>query len=229
MSSIKRLTLVIFTVFAALSVTAQVDGEVSKQDTIYIIEDEVTYDTLYLQGSETNSLLSKEEVLEVFQKSGVGELFYNKGHYWITGSEEAYKLDKTDLQMLFSPAQYETYRKAKTGQYVSIPLFVLGGGAAAIAGIGLVQFGMSFVEFAKAGSQFNSDLSLLFWQSALRGVFMLGGGLFVATGFFIPAIILSVKGKVQLNRIAEEFNTPSTSLRLSFGPTPAGVGVSLSF
>jgi hypothetical protein len=229
MSSIKRLTLIISTVFAALSVTAQVDGEVSKPDTIYIFEDEVTYDTLYLQGSETNSLLSKEEVLEAFQKSGVGELYYKKGHYWITGSEETYKLDKTDLQMLFSPAQYESYRKAKTGQYVSIPLYVLGGGAAAIAGIGLVQFGMSFIEFAKAGTQFNDELAFLFWQDAMRGVFMVGGGLFVATAFFVPAIILSVKSKVRLNRIAEEFNTPSTSLRLSFGPTPVGVGVSLSF
>lgn len=224
-----RTLLIIVCCLAGFKTFAQVDKPKTSSDTLYIYDEEITYDTLYLQSHQYDELLTKEEWLEAFQKRGLGQIYYNKGNYWLTGNDEVYKLDKSDLQMLFTPAQYERYRKAKTGQYVSIPLFVLGGGSAAIAGIGLVQFGMSFIEFAKAGNQFNSDLAFLFWQNAMRGVFMFGGGLFVATAFFVPAIILTVKGKVQLNRIANEFNTPNTSLRLSFGPTPTGVGVSLSF
>lgn len=221
--------LIIVCCLAGFKTFAQVDKPKTSSDTLYIYDEEIIYDTLYLQGQQLDELLTKDEWLEAFQQRGLGQIYYNKGNYWLTGNDEVYKLDKSDLQMLFTPAQYERYRKAKTGQYISIPLYVMGGGAAAIAGIGLVQFGMSFVEFAKAGTQFNSDASFKFWETAMRGVFLFGGGLMVATGFFIPAVILSVKGKVQLNRIAEEFNTPSTSLRLSFGPTPMGVGVSLTF
>lgn len=224
-----RTLLIIVCCLAGFKTFAQVDEPKTSSDTLYIYDEEIIYDTLYLQGQQLDELLTKDEWLEAFQQRGLGQIYYNKGNYWLTGNDEVYKLDKSDLQMLFTPAQYERYRKAKTGQYISIPLYVLGGGAAAIAGIGLVQFGMSFIEFAKAGSQFNDNLALLFWKDAMRGVFLIGGGLFAATAFFVPAVILSVKGKVQLNRIANEFNTPSTSLRFSFAPTPTGVGVSLSF
>ena len=224
-----KILLIVVCCFAGLNAFAQVDEPKTSSDTLYIYDEEITYDTLYLQSHQYDELLTKEEWLEAFQKRGIGQIYYNKGHYWLTGNDEVYKLDNSDLQMLFSPAQYERYRKAKTGQYISIPLYVLGGGAAAIAGIGIVQFGMSFVQFAKAGSQFNDNLALKLWENATRGLFFLGGGMLVATGCLVPAVILTIKGKVQLNRIANEFNTPSTSLRLSFGPTPTGVGVSLTF
>ena len=132
-----------FSWFAAIS---QVDESKPRQDTLYIYEEEVTYDTLYLQGSQLDELLTKEELIEAFQNRGIGQIYYNKGRFWLTGNEEVYKLDKADLQMLFSPAQYEDYRKSKRNQYISIPLFVAGGGAAAIAGIGLVQFCASFIR-----------------------------------------------------------------------------------
>lgn len=217
-----------FSWFAAIS---QVDESKPRQDTLYIIEEEITYDTLYLQGSQLDELLTKEELMEAFQNRGIGQIYYNKGHFCLTGNEEVYKLDKADLQMLFSPAQYDDYRKSKRNQYISIPLFVAGGGAAAIAGIGLVQFCASFIQTAKYHEQLHDsdDLALNIWRSAMGGVFLCGGGMLVAAGCIIPATILTIKSKVHLNNIANDFNTSKTSLRLSLGTTPQGIGITLLF
>lgn len=208
---------------------AQVDETKTSSDTLYIYDEEVIYDTLYLQSGQTNELLTKEEMLEAFQKSGTGQLYYKKGHYWLTGNYEDYPLDKSDLQMLFSAAQYETYLKAKRNQYISIPLFVVGGGAAGLAGTGLVLFCKGFVDMARAGSQYNDDLVVNYWTGAMRGLFMFGGGMLLTSACLIPAIVLSARSKVQLNGIVEEFNAPSTAWRLSFGPSPTGLGLTLSF
>ena len=228
--NIRNLLLAIccFSWFAAIS---QVDESKPRQDTLYIIEEEITYDTLYLQGSQLDELLTKEELMEAFQNRGIGQIYYNKGRFWLTGNEEVYKLDKADLQMLFSPAQYEDYRKSKRNQYISIPLFVAGGGAAAIAGIGLVQFCASFIQTAKYHEQLldSDDLGLNIWRSAMGGVFLFGGGMLVAASCLVPATILTIKSKVHLNNIANDFNTSSTSLRLSLGTTPQGIGITLSF
>jgi len=228
--NIRNLLLAIccFSWFAAIS---QVDESKPRQDTLYIIEEEITYDTLYLQGSQLDELLTKEELMEAFQNRGIGQIYYNKGHFWLTGNEEVYKLDKADLQMLFSPAQYEDYRKSKRNQYISIPLFVAGGGAAAIAGIGLVQFCASFIQTAKYHEQLldSDDLGLNIWRSAMGGVFLFGGGMLVAAGCLVPATILTVKSKVHLNNIANDFNTSKTSLRLSLGTTQQGIGITLLF
>ena len=181
--NIRNLLLAIccFSWFAAIS---QVDESKPRQDTLYIIEEEITYDTLYLQGSQLDELLTKEELMEAFQNRGIGQIYYNKGRFWLTGNEEVYKLDKADLQMLFSPAQYEDHRKSKRNQYISIPLFVAGGGAAAIAGIGLVQFCASFIQTAKYHEQLldSDNLGLNIWRSAMGGVFLVGGGMLVAAG-----------------------------------------------
>lgn len=228
--NIRNLLLAIccFSWFAAIS---QVDESKPRQDTLYIIEEEITYDTLYLQGSQLDELLTKEELMEAFQNRGIGQIYYNKGHFWLTGNEEVYKLNRSDLQMLFSPAQYEDYRKSKRNQYISIPLFVAGGGAAAIAGIGLVQFCASFIQTAKYHEQLldSDDLGLNIWRSAMGGVFLCGGGMLVAVGCIIPATILTIKSKVNLNNIANDFNTSKTSLRLSLGTTPQGIGITLLF
>ena len=219
--------------FALPSVYAQVDGSVLSQDTLYIIEEEVTYDTLYLYDTLPQpALMNKEELIKAFRSNrGIGQIYYNKGHFWLTGNEEVYKLDMGDLQMLFSPAQYEDYRKSKRNQYISIPLFVAGGGAAAIAGIGLVQFCASFIQTAKYHEQLldSDDLGLNIWRSAMGGVFLFGGGMLVAAGCLVPATILTVKSKVHLNNIANDFNTSSTSLRLSLRTTPQGIGLTLLF
>ena len=59
--------------------------------------------------------------------------------------------------------------------------------------------------------------------------FLFGGGMLVAAGCLVPATILTVKSKVHLNNIANDFNTSKTSLRLSLGTTQQGIGITLSF
>ncbi len=223
--SIKVLIIIFVISILQPSVWGQVDEPKSSADTLYIYEEEVVYDTLYLQSKS----LTKEELLDAFQRSGLGELYFNKGHYWLTGNDNAFQLNNNDLQQLFTPAQYESYRKAKREQYISIPFYVLGGGAVATAGYGLVRFCSYFIQSANINDPSNSQAYLDIWKSAVVGLFFFGGGLILTPCFFVPAIVLSVKGKVTLNNIAEEFNTPSTSLRLNFGPTPAGIGLTLSF
>lgn len=233
MNNFKRLTLVLFAVCATLSATAQVDGEVSKQDTIYIIEDEVTYDTLYLYD-EGMDLQSKEGLLEALKRDrGVGRLYYDKGHMYINGTDALYQLNNADLEDLLSPGEYAKYRKAKRNGYISIPFYVVGGTCAVFAGIGLYQFCASFVLTAQAHNQLlnSDDLGFNIWRSAMGGLFFFGGGLIGATAFFVPAIVLNIKSKVNINQVINDFNAPATTsaMQLRFGPAPGGGGLTLSF
>lgn len=228
-----RLVLIFAVLCALPSGWAQVDGNVHSQDTLYIIEEEITYDTLYLYDTLPQpALMSKEELIKAFRSDrGIGRIYYQKGGMYLTGSEGLFRLEKADLQELFSASEYEEYRKAKHNQYISIPLYVAGSGAAVMAGIGLVQFCASFVQTAKYHEQLldNDDLAVNIWRSAMGGVFLFGGGIMVATGFFAPAIVMSIKSKVRINNLVNEFNTPTTALQLKVGPTLTSVGLSLSF
>ena len=219
--------------FALPSVWAQVDGTIPAQDTLYIIEEEITYDTLYLYDTLPQpALMSKEELIKTFRSDrGIGRIYYQKGGMYLTGPDGLFRLGKNDLQELFSASEYEEYRKAKRNQYISIPLFVAGGGAAVMAGIGLVQFCASFVQTAKYHEQLldSDDFGVNIWKSAMGGLFLFGGGMMVATGFFAPAIVLSIKSKVRIKNLVNDFNAPATALQLRVGPAPAGMGLTISF
>ena len=231
--SLTRLILVFAGLFALPSAWAQVDGTVPSQDTLYIIEEEITYDTLYLYDTLPQpALMSKEELIKAFRSDrGIGRIYYQKGGMYLTGSEGLFRLEKSDLQELFSASEYEEYRKAKRNQYISIPLYVAGSSAAALAGIGLVQFCASFVQTAKYHEQLldSDNLGVDIWRSAMGGLFLFGGGMMVATGFFAPAIVMSIKSKVRINSLVNEFNTPTTALQLRAGPASAGFDLTLSF
>lgn len=219
----------------ALSVAAQVDGEVSRQDTLYIIEEEVIYDTLYVSDTLPDySEMSKEELLQAFRSDrGIGRLYYQKGAMYLTGEDELYRLDKTDLEFLLPAPKYKDYCKAKRNMYISIPFYIASGASLAIAGIGIYQFGAGFFQSAKYSDQIlNSDrLGIDIWKSAMCGLFLCGGGLLATTAFIVPAIVLHVKGKATINTIVDEFNAPptTTAMQLRVSPTPSGIGITLSF
>ena len=212
---------------------AQVDGDKPVQDTLYIIEEEITYDTLYLYDSLPQpALMSKEELLDAFRRDrGIGKLYYQRGHMYLTGADELYKLDDNDLQNFLSATDYEDWRKAKRNRIISYPLFAAGGCSAAVAGIGLYQFCASFIQTAKYGDQLLESDVLGQWimRSAFAGFFLFAGSAIVSTAFIVPAAILTVRGKVVPNRIAEGVNTPATTMQLRVGPAPGGVGLTLSF
>ncbi|MBO4489489.1 MAG: hypothetical protein J5741_07560 [Bacteroidales bacterium] len=226
-------TLILSGLFAGYTLFGQVDEPATGQDTLYIIEEEVVFDTLYLYDSLPRpSLLTKDDLIESFkQHRGVGTLYYHRGKMHLNGPDSLYKLSNSDLQTLFSAAEYKEYRKAKRNIYGSIPLYILGSGAAVCMGIGIYQFASSFWLMSKAGDlMLDSDnLGHDIWMSAMGGFFLVAGSALVATGCFTPAIIMTIRNKVRIQNLVNGYNTPATSLRLSLGPTPGGVGITLSF
>ena len=234
MNLLKRALLIFIVAGATLSATAQVDGDHTHQDTIYIYEEEITYDTLYVRDTLPDYTgMSKDELIELFlQDRGTGRLYYAKGNMYLTGSDELFRLYNSDLERLLSISEYKDYRKAKRNQYISIPLFVAGGAAAVTAGLGLYQFCASFVQTAKYNEQIlnSDDLGVILWRSAMSGMFLCAGGALAATAFIVPAAVLTVKSKVRINQIVNRFNaSPTMAMQLHFGLTPGGAGLTLSF
>lgn len=234
MNTLKRTLLICITIGAAFYAAAQVDGERTRQDTLYIYEEEITYDTLYVRDTLPDYTgMSKEELMEFFlQDRGVGQLYCQKGSLYLTGADELYRLNKSDLERLLSAPEYENYRKAKRNQYISIPLYVAGGAAVVSAGIGIYQFCASFIQTAKYKDQLlNSDnLAVILWRSAMSGVFLCAGSALAATAFIVPAVVLTVKSKVRINQIVNRFNaSPTTAMQIRLGPTPTGAGITFSF
>ena len=219
--------------FAVTSAWAQVDGDSPSQDTLYIIEEQVTYDTLYLYDSLPQpALMTKEELLDAFRKDrGIGKLYFQRGHMYLTGDGELFQLNDADLESFLSTSDYADWRKSKVNRIVSIPLYVLAGGGAVCAGLGFYQFCAAFVQTAKYGSQLldNDALGPLIMRSAFSGFFVFLGSAVVTTAFIVPAVVLSVKGRATANRMADGANAHSSAMQLRVGPTPSGVGLSLSF
>jgi len=220
-------------IFAVASAWAQVDGDSPSQDTLYIIEEQVTYDTLYLYDSLPQpALMTKEELLDAFRKDrGIGKLYFQRGHMYLTGDGELFQLNDADLESFLSTSDYADWRKSKVNRIVSIPLYVLAGGGAVCAGLGFYQFCAAFIQTAKYGRQLldNDALGPLIMRSAFSGFFVFLGSAVVTTAFIVPAVVLSVKGRATANRIADGANAPSSAMQLRVGPTPSGVGVCLSF
>lgn len=231
-----RLTCVICCIFLSSNIFAQVDGTQVRQDTLYIYEEEVSYDTVYLYDTIAQpALMNKEELIDAFrQNRDIGQLYYNKGRMYLTGSDTAYRLDNADLKRLFSSSDYSEYQKAKWQRYSSIPLFVCAGGSAVYAGMGFYQFAASFIQTSKYGDYFleSGQLGQGIWSCAMGGLFVFIGGALVTTIFAIPASVLLNKGKTTIHRITDNFNKSkhtSFDRQLRVGPSPGGLGLTLSF
>lgn len=235
---LKKMFFSIIVTGALLAVTvtasAQVDDPKTSQDTLYIYEEEVVYDTLYVYDSTSSSIpKSKEELLQALQKDrGVGKLYHQRGAMYINGAGgELFRLNDMELKGLLSASDYAEYRKAKRNTAISIPLFVAGGCAAAFAGIGLYQFCAVFFQTAKLSDQLlESDrLGPDLWRSAMGGFFIFAGSALATTAFIVPAAILTIKSKVRYNNITHNFNEPTTNLQLGFRAAPCGAAITLSF
>jgi len=212
---------------------AQVDGTTPDSDTLYIIEEEVTYDTVYLYDATADpTLMSKEELLEAFRKDrGIGELYFQRGHMFLSGDQELFKLNEEDLKIFLTATQFADWQKAKRQRAISIPLYVLGGASVAGVGYGFYKFGSSFVKMAKVGSELPDDdeLVLQYWKSAMGGIFIVMGTTVSAMAFLIPAIILSAKGSATAKQIAADASGAPIVMRFTGGPTPCGIGITISF
>ena len=96
---------------SAVSVTAfaQVDDPKTSPDTLYIYEEEVVYDTLYVYDSTSSSIpKSKEELLQALQRDrGVGKLYHQRGAMYLNGAGgELFRLNDIELKGLLSASDY---------------------------------------------------------------------------------------------------------------------------
>ena len=101
------LLLLLLTSFV-LPVFGQVDEPVqSQQDTVYLYEEEVVYDTLYVYDSiASKKMMTKAELLKALcADRGVGTLKYQKHHFYISTEENLIKLEKSDLKEISIPLQ----------------------------------------------------------------------------------------------------------------------------
>lgn len=219
---------------AVSSLFAQVDGNRTSQDTLYILEEEVSYDTLYLYDTLPQpELMSKEELLDAIRRDrGVGRIYYQRGAMYLNGDDELYRLDNADLEWLLSAPEYQEYRKAKRNLYISIPFYALAGGSTVMAGVGIYQFAACFIQTSRFSEQFqySEEFGVNLWRSAVAGLFLFAGCTFATTAFIVPAIVFSVKGKATINTIVDDFNaSPTTAMQLRIGAASGGLGLTLSF
>lgn len=216
---------------AVSSAFAQVDGDRPAQDTLYIIEEEVIYDTLYLYDSLPEpAQMSKEELLQALrQNRDVGRLYYKKGTMYLTGDEEMYKLSKADMRQLLSTPEFDRYCKAKRDLGLCITFYTLSGVSGAVAAFGIVQFAASFWGIPLIRVSDYSDQSRLY--SAMIGGMLFACGSACVSLCWHFADKMRLRSNKNFNGVANDFNAPlnSTSMELRVGPAPGGMGLTLAF
>ncbi len=215
------LTLLI--VFGFKIASAQVDQPATQQDTLYLYEEEVIYDTLYLYDSLPQpSLMNKEELIETVRKNhDIGNMYYSKGRLFLSGGNGLYRLENDDVKELFNISDYDDYRKARRNIILGNTFYAIGGGMVALTALGIGHFSYSFHNF---GTMDDSG----FWKDPKYGaIFMAVGGVGTLASL-ITAVTVSNRGKGKLRVLAGKFNA-ATTMRLSFSPTPCGAGLTLSF
>ena len=200
----------------------QVDGSQNKSDTLYIYEEEVVYDTLYQYDTVPQSLLTKEETLAAFrQNPEIGRLYRSNGHFFLTGSENTFKLNQNDLRTLFSPSVYAEWQRARRNRNISIPLYVFSAGFATVACLGLYQYGASTLLSNKySPTPGGHDYSLDIWQCATGGIFLFVTGAILTTACIIPASILTVWWTTHTRNIVNNFNAPSNARNIRASDLP---------
>ncbi len=212
------------------SVRCQVDKTV--QDTIYLYEEEIVYDTMYMINDISFESLSKDEFIDMISRErGVGSIYRSSGRMYLTGQNQVYQLGKTDLQRILTPAEFEQYNKAMRQKFATIPLYIVGAGGVALFAMGLYQFvGSLSLAVNTFDSPYSEIIPSKCMGCAAAGFgFLVAGGL-VATGCIVPALVMNIRSKSSINRIVDNFNnTKSKKIRLSFLPTPCGAGVTLQF
>lgn len=210
---------------------AQVDGDRPTQDTLYIFEEEVVYDTLYLYDSLPEpTQMSKEELLQALrQNRDVGRLYYKKGTMYLTGDEEMYKLSKADMRQLLSAPEFDRYCKAKRDLGLCVTFYTLSGCSAAVAALGAIQFMTGFLGISQ--SQSSDYFNQGGWLRSMGGVMVFACGSACTTLFWHFGDKMRLRSNKNFNGVANDFNAPlnSTSMELRVGPAPGGMGLTLAF
>lgn len=203
----------------------QDDKTKTSRDTVYLYEEQIAYDTLYVSNTDSSSI----EALSAIQ--------YKKGQYYTFDENQTiHKLKLSDIKSTLSPWSFSKYKQARAYYYSSIPLLALGGGSLIVAGVGLVQYMSNFVvSFKNSDAMLNNDqFSQTVATSTLYGLIYFGAGMGATALFAGSGIALLVVGNHHLKSIAEDYNSAHhlsylTAMKISFAPTPYGIGMTLHF
>lgn len=211
------------------------DSPITTPDTLYLIEEETIYDTLYVYDSiAPEKMMTKAELLKALcADRGVGTLKYQKRHFYITTEESLIKLEKPDLKLLFAPKDYADYEAARKNQLKSIPLWVGG-----IASVGVAAWGLYNIAVGYYSNWFDSSIINGMTEEELVKSRKLGFPIFIigtaAAGLMLRyAVVITNGGEETCHRIARRFRSGSnvsfTPTKLTFGASPGGIGITFDF
>lgn len=232
------LSLLFFFLFANIVVSAQED--IKSQ----LLPDE-SADVAYTATFQFDTTDSFEMVYlyDALTGSPEGQMVYKNGNYYMDRNGVLTKLTRSDLLRMFSSEQFRDYRKAKGQWNASIPLFVVGScaGALAVAGAGLWIY--NWIHITDGIYHNKRNLSV---RPGFAGLIMIATGLAVGAATIIPAINLYQKGNGMMSSLAYDYNysrnyeennngnhgkrpASNTSMRISVGGTSQGVGIAFHF
>lgn len=228
--------LLLLLVSFGIPVFGQVDESVqTTSDTVYLYEEEVVYDTLYVYDSIVpDKPMTRAELLKALcADRGVGTLKYQKHHFYISTEEDLIKLEKPDLKELFSPSDYADYEKARKNQLKSIPLWVFGLSSVGASAWGLYKSSVGFYSewlgINTPDGMSEDELK----KSGEIGFAMFIVGVGAASLMLRYAVVLTNGGEDTCHRLARRFRPGNklsyTPSKLSFGATSSGVGVTYEF
>ena len=129
-------------------------------------------------------------------------------------------LTKMQLQSMLSEQQFKDYKVARNCYIASIPLFALSGCGIAIT---TTWIGMGMYSRFSDGSKGDTVMMYILAGTTLAGTL----------APLVPAIVLHVRGKKQLNKLALDYNSqhkiPYQPVKLHLGLIDNGIGMKLVF
>lgn len=234
--NIVPIVLLFILMMLGLPLFGQVEQPVQEhQDTVYLYEEEVVYDTLYVYDSiAPQKMMTKDALIAAFRADrGEGTLKYQKRHFYLSAADSLVKLDNADLKKLFSPSDYADYENARRNSLKSIPMWIFGIGAVGVSAWGLYEMSMNAYSawFTTSPPSALAELGLKRPTTVGFIIFVAGTG--AATVLLRYAKVYTNGSKDTCLRLARRFrsggNVSYAPPSYTVGPTASGFGITFDF
>ncbi|MCR5114221.1 MAG: hypothetical protein K6A95_00890 [Bacteroidales bacterium] len=196
--------------------------DIPSQDTVFLYEEEITYDTLYIGQGNTDERMIQPDTSGVYLSShrariGVQDETLGK---FVPMSNET-------LQGLLTPTDYNQYRQGRRMVNGSYACYVVGSLSIAVAAVGF--------SFFSTGISTRQPLFGTEYQKFQRGNFaMFACGVLVGGICLRAGVVINRRGKFKVRKAASSYNeihhlAYAPPIRLSFSGTPDGIELTLNF
>ena len=212
------------------------------------VPEEESSDTVFIAEYHIDTTDFSETFYLYNAMTGVpeGKMVYKNGNYYMDRNGVLTKLTRSDLLQMFDSEQFRNYKKAKGQWNASIPLFVIGGcaGALAVAGAGLWIY--NWIQITRG--IYHGDTGKFSTTPAFTGFLCVIAGMAVGAATLIPAINLNHRGSSMMGSLAYDYNysrdyeenrqnnlnpgkrpASNSSMRISIGGNSQGFGLALHF